>query len=242
MDLLPLAIGKNFQVLRQPPTRRLTMTYSHTQISQYLQCPRSYRHKYLDGWREKETRASLIFGRSFEKALVSFFERQDSSAALFKEWGLYREAQLDYSKGDDWERMLRQGVQLLERLAQDDRIRIRRPQRDMQRKLLRVLPNGNDFVSYLDAIGTLDGQKCLLEWKTTSSRYPEEPEGLLALDPQLVCYSWISGISEVAIVAFVRKRMPEIQCLKAAISDEQRREFGDLVQTPVSQNGAGAFL
>ena len=218
------------------------MTYSHTQISQYLQCPRSYRHKYLDGWREKEARATLIFGRCFEKALISFFGHQDSSAALFKEWGLHREAQLDYSKGDDWERMLRQGVQLLERLAQDNRIRIRRPQRDMQRKLLRVLPNGNDFVSYLDAIGTLDGQKCLLEWKTTSSRYPEEPEGLLALDPQLVCYSWISGISEVAIVAFVRKRMPEIQYLKTSISDEQRREFGDLVQTTISQIESGQFL
>jgi hypothetical protein len=105
-----------------------------------------------------------------------------------------------------------------------------------------VLPNGNDFVSYIDAIGTLDRQRCLLEWKTTSSRYPEEPEGLLALDPQLVCYSWISGISEVAIVAFVRKRMPEIQYLKTSISDEQRQEFGDLVQTTISQIESGQFL
>src|SRR4029077_14462648 len=26
-----------------------------TQISQYLSCPRRYRHRYLDGWREKDT-------------------------------------------------------------------------------------------------------------------------------------------------------------------------------------------
>jgi CRISPR/Cas system-associated exonuclease Cas4 (RecB family) len=32
------------------------MVYSYTQISQYLRCPRSYRYRYLDGWREKETR------------------------------------------------------------------------------------------------------------------------------------------------------------------------------------------
>ena len=30
------------------------MTYSYTQISQYLTCPRRYRHRYLDGWKEKD--------------------------------------------------------------------------------------------------------------------------------------------------------------------------------------------
>jgi PD-(D/E)XK nuclease superfamily len=46
------------------------MIYSYTQIANYLRCPRSYRYRYLDGWREKETRAALIFGRCFEKALA----------------------------------------------------------------------------------------------------------------------------------------------------------------------------
>ena len=31
------------------------MTYSYTQISQYLTCPRRYRFRYLDGWKEKDT-------------------------------------------------------------------------------------------------------------------------------------------------------------------------------------------
>ena len=39
------------------------MIYSHTQISRYLHCPKSYRYSYLDGWREKETRAAMAFGR-----------------------------------------------------------------------------------------------------------------------------------------------------------------------------------
>ena len=96
--------------------------------------------------------------------------------------------------------MFRQGVQLLERLAQDDRVQVSLPDQNLQIKLVRALPNGNDFVAYIDAIGKLDGNRCLLEWKTTTSRYPEEPNGLLALDPQLICYSWISGISEVALI------------------------------------------
>jgi hypothetical protein len=96
----------------------------------------------------------------------------------------------------------------------------------MQVKLVRGVSEGSDFVAYVDAVGTLDGNRCLLEWKTTAARYPEEPDGLLPLDPQLTCYSWISGIPDVAVVAFVRKRVSEIQYLKATISDEQRQEYG----------------
>src|SRR6202163_4230100 len=102
---------------------------------------------------------------------------------------------------------------------------------NMQVRLTRCLSDRNDFIAYIDAIGTIDGKRCLLEWKTTTARYPEEPTGLLALDPQLICYSWISGISDAAVVAFVRKRVPEIQYLKTTITDEQRSEFSQLVGT-----------
>src|ERR1700746_1242774 len=64
---------------------------------------------------------------------------------------------------------------------------------------------------------------------------------LLSLDPPLSCYSWIRGISEVAMVVFVRKHAPEIQYLRASISEEQRQEFGWLVKTTVSQIEAGHF-
>src|ERR1700730_18857500 len=218
------------------------MTFSYTQIAQYLRCPRSYRYRYLDGWKEKDYRATLLFGRCFEQALGAYFRGEDSAAALFSEWAKYRDIQLEFSHGDTWERMFRQGVQLLERLAQDNRIEISQPSRNMQTTLLRSLLNGNDFVAYIDAIGKLDGNRCLLEWKTTTSRYPEEPDGLLALDPQLICYSWMSGISEVAVIAFVRKRFSEIQYLKATITDKQREEFGRMAETTARHFEAGEFL
>src|SRR4029077_12579213 len=74
------------------------------------------------------------------------------------------------------------------------------------------------------------------------SRYPEEPDGLLALDPQLVCYSWITGIAEVAEIVFVRKRLVEVQYLRTTITEEQRREFASLVQETVGQIESGSFL
>ena len=102
-------------------------------------------------------------------------------------------------------------------------------------------PTRNQFVAYIDAIGELDGQRCLMDWKTTTSRYPEAPTGLLTLDPQLICYSWMTGISDVALVVFVRKHQPEIQYLKTSISEEQRREFDRLVATTIGQIEAAQF-
>jgi hypothetical protein len=218
------------------------MTYSYTQVSQYLTCPRRYRHRYLDGWQEKDTRAAMLFGRAFERALGAHFRREDSAAVLFAEWSACQNQGLRFSNGDSWDRMLQQGIQLLDRFCQDNRIRIRQPRRNLQIKFTRRVSEKNDFVAYVDAIGKVDGTRCLIEWKTTSSRYPEEPDGLLALDPQLVCYSWMTGISEVAQVVFVRKRLVEVQYLRTTITDEQRNEFSRLVADTIGRIESAQFL
>ena len=80
-----------------------------------------------------------------------------------------------------------------------------------------------------------------MDWKTTSSRYPDEPLGLLSLDPQLICYSWITGISDVALIVFVRKHSPEIQYLKTTIPEERRLEFGRLLATTIDQIESAQF-
>src|SRR5438477_127559 len=108
--------------LNPPNSRGGLMTYSYTQISHYLACPRRYRHKYLDGWQEKDQRAAMLFGRSFEKALAAYFRREDAAAVLFEEWSAYREGGLEYSGHDTWDSMLQKGFQLLDRFAQDQRI------------------------------------------------------------------------------------------------------------------------
>ena len=218
------------------------MTYSYTQIAQYLSCPRRYKHHYLEGWKEKDTRSTMLFGRAFEEALAAYFRREDPGAVLYRQWAEHQQSRLNYPHGTSWDRMLQQGIQLLERFAQEDRVRIRRPRRDLQVKFSKPISASNDFVAYVDAIGQLDGSRCLLEWKTTSSRYPEEPTGLLNLDPQLVCYSWISGIPDVAQIVFVRKRLVEIQYFRTTITEEQREEFGRLVADTVGRIESAQFL
>ncbi len=43
-------------------------------------------------------------------------------------------------------------------------------------------------------------------------------------------------------MVFVRKHAPEIQYLRARISEEQRQEFGRLVETTTNQIEAGHFI
>jgi CRISPR/Cas system-associated exonuclease Cas4 (RecB family) len=217
------------------------MTYSYTQISQYLTCPRRYRHRYLDGWKEKDTRAAMLFGRAFEQALGAYFRREDPGTVLFQDWSACKDQALRFSNHDTWDRMLEQGIMLLTRFCQDDRVQIHQPRRNLQIKFTRPIGR-NEFVAYVDGIGKLDGTRCLLEWKTSASRYPEQPEGLLALDPQLVCYSWMTGISEVAQVVFVRKRLVEVQYLRTSITDEQRQEFGQLAEDTIRRIESAQFL
>jgi hypothetical protein len=183
----------------------------------------------------------MAFGRCFEKALAAYFSGEDCSAALFKEWGVFRDTPFEYKKGESWDRLVHQGVHLLQKFAQDDRVKIHDPEQNLQVKMTRAIPGGNEFVSYIDAVGRLDGKQCLIDWKTTSSRYPEEPDGLLSLDPQMTAYSWICGIQDVALVVFVRKSLPEIQYLKTSITDEQRREYARLVEMTVKQIESGQF-
>ena len=190
---------------------------------------------------EKDTRAAMLFGRAFERALGAVFRREDPGAVLFNEWSACQSQDLHYSNRDCWDRMLRQGIMLLTRFCQDNRVQVSQPQQNLQTKFTRQIGGNNDFVAYIDAIGTLDGKRCLLEWKTSSSRFPEEPEGLLSLDPQLVCYSWITGISEVAQVVFVRKSLVEVQYLRTTITVEQRQEFGRLVEGTIRRIESADF-
>src|SRR6202162_3496882 len=164
--LRPLQNGNSSRrMLAKAWWQEVPMTYSYTQISQYLRCPRSYRYRYLDGWREKDTRAAMVFGRCFETALGAYFRREDPSAVLFKEWSAFRDTPFEYKKGDSWDRLVHQGVHLLQKFAQDDRVHIPGPKENLQVKMLRTLPESNEFVAYIDALGTVDDTDCLIDWK-----------------------------------------------------------------------------
>ena len=76
------------------------MIYSYTQLSQYLACPRRYRHRYLDGWKEKDTRAAMLFGRAFEQAPAGLLPAaRMPRLALFREWSAHQAGALGVPRG-----------------------------------------------------------------------------------------------------------------------------------------------
>ena len=115
---LPPAVGKSFP--RKPgQSAGGLMTYSYTQISQYLTCPRRYRYRYLDGWKERShPRGDAVWPR-LRTGAGRLFRREDPGAALFSEWSACQGQDLSYSHRDSWDRMLQQGIMLLTRFCQD---------------------------------------------------------------------------------------------------------------------------
>ena len=130
----------------------------------------------------------------------------------------------------------------LETIVIDDEL----PPEIVQRPLMQFYPKATKNLDYTNFWGMAEACAIALleecEWKTSSARYPEEPEGIAALDPQLVCYSWMTGINDVAQVVFVRKRTVEVQYLRATITDQQRLEFETLVEDTVLRIESGLFL
>jgi hypothetical protein len=52
----------------------------------------------------------------------------------------------------------------------------------------------------------------------------------------------MTGISDIAQVVFVRKRLVEIQYFQTTITEEQREEFGRLVDDTIRQIESAQFL
>jgi len=105
---------------------------------------------------------------------------------VFEQWSACKYMGLTYSGNDTWDRTLHKASS-----CWSDSLRT-------TAFVLTVLVQPSKFNSIgpsvlatissptFDAVGELDGTPCVLEWKTTSARYPEEPVGISALDPQLV--------------------------------------------------------
>ncbi len=200
------------------------MNYSYTQIDPFLPSAIRGRQHALEGEPRQGVRANLWFGLAFERALAALFRHEDPVSILFQQWTLCKHRQLVYPAGDSWNSMVWQGVRLLERFVQDGRVDVPDPGHQQQLKFRRRISSRNQFIAVVDAIGKLDGNTCLLEWKASSARYSGDPPEFTEFDPQLLCYSWVTGIERVAQVVFARTRPVEAQYLQAVIKAEIRKK------------------
>jgi hypothetical protein len=54
--------------------------------------PSPYRYRHLGGWREKEGKGAMIFGRCFEAALAAYFAREYSTLTQARKRSLFEKA------------------------------------------------------------------------------------------------------------------------------------------------------
>jgi hypothetical protein len=105
------------------------MIYGYTQISQYLTCPRRYRHRYLDACRRRipVRQCSSAVPSNEHWAPTSYARMQRKHC--FGNGRPIRTRGLHYTNGNSWDRMLQQGIQLLDLFCQGgETCQIERPQ------------------------------------------------------------------------------------------------------------------
>jgi hypothetical protein len=211
---------------RKPDGRPIT-THSYSAGSDFDKCKRLYYLKRVAGWKERDHRASLEFGKALESAIewyhtVGDYQPGATSARFTTLWDNVKDVpNLVYSaKEGNWEDLLQMGQEMCQLYELKlPGLPIREPTFQVNYRK-EVFPDsplaGIHFTAYLDMVqGPSDRGQLLapdpeipaliIDIKTSSTVLPE-PHSILRLDPQLREYAWVTGIEDVAFLWFVKAR------------------------------------
>ena len=191
--------------------------------------PLKYKLKNVDGWREKDTKASFKFGRALESAIQ--FHHENGGKGGFQEftrlWAEHRnDKEVTYTKTEsDWASLNRAGQEMMLLYA------IRLPslpipletsvfQREIEKEVFPGHPEfgGITHAGKLDILVRVDPNHPMLpkvNWKPeyglmrtvivdvkTSALDFDERQGMCAFDSQLRNYAWLTGVRDVAFLWF----------------------------------------
>src|SRR6266404_5998903 len=98
---------------------------SYSRVDRYLHCPEQYRLYYVEGLRPRLTSASLVFGKIVHQALALMFQEGVDPVRFFLDsWRGAKQAEINYSKKESWDKLKDCGQQLLEKFVQEQVPRI----------------------------------------------------------------------------------------------------------------------
>lgn len=202
--------------------------HSYSAGLEFDQCAFKFYLKRVIGWREKDTKAALLFGRAIEDAVQFHHEAkgQGGEAEFERLWIRHVDNdKLIYTKTErNWENLMRAGKEMLRLYA------IRLPslpipldtrfQREFVKEVFPGDPRlgGIEFFGKLDMISYTDPHHPLLKslpwdlkWgltrpliidmKTSGVDF-DDTIGIVAQDIQLRTYAWLTGIFDVAFLWF----------------------------------------
>ena len=191
--------------------------------------PLKYKLQKVDGWREKDTKASFKFGRALESALQFFHENGGAGGLeeFTRLWAEHKDnKEITYTKMEgDWAQLNRAGREMMILYG------IRQPSLPLpletsifQREIEKEVFPGHEKLGGITHAGKLDVivkvdpnhpmlpkvkweekygmfRQLIVDIKTSGLDFDDRP-GMCAFDSQLRNYSWLTGIRDVAFLWF----------------------------------------
>lgn len=186
---------------------------SSSSLDTFRLCRRKFKLSRIDGWKQKDKKASLEFGKCLEDAVKFYHDnglKPGEGVSEFQRlWAKWIDQSLKYTdQENNWKDLNTMGKEFC-RLYEVKlpALPIRNPKWQLQ--FLKKLWPGSDlgdleFMAYVDLLSTLeDGSRIIIDIKTAKSSLDVTP-GMMALDGQLRKYAWVSDINNVAFLNFVK--------------------------------------
>lgn len=241
--------------------------HSYSAGLEFDHCPFKYWLHRIMGWREKDSKAALLFGRALEDA-IQFYHQTGGKLGeeeFIRLWTMCKDKQITYTKKEvNWEGLMRAGREMMRLYI------IRQPALPIpmdtifQRQFTKeIFPNhpklgGIEFFAKLDMIAHADPHHPMLpkiEGKPENGVYRpviidiktsgidlDSTAGIVAHDLQLRSYAWVRGIYDVAFLWF--KKSPHGLAKGYSVTllaDAGRFKAGEEAVV-VSVEDAGAYL
>jgi hypothetical protein len=202
--------------------------HSYSAGLEFDTCPYRFHLKRILGWRERDNKGALLFGRALESAIQFYHDNNGVGGVeeFQRLWIAHKtNEKLTYTaKEISWENLMRAGTDMMKLYA------IRQPSLPIplntrfQREFLKeIFPGderlgGIEFYGKLDAMPLVDPHHPMLlkiDWKEsyglfrplivdikTSGIDLDDTFGIVAHDLQLRTYAWLTGIFDVAFLWF----------------------------------------
>ena len=208
------------------------MNLSPTKISTFEDCGMKFKFRYINHYRAKLDSANLEFGKAIHTAIETFFLDGQLPAEIFQEiWSGFENAELNYSRYDNWEKLMESGTQLMELFIKEEATKFIDCYA-MEDWLKFRVDSQTNFWGRGDWIGRVrlpddETVNAIVDFKTSSKKYDESQ---IDLNDQLTGYyhggkKYPFEIDRVIYVVFVKTKTPYIQWVIGKRNSDQVNEF-----------------
>jgi len=158
----------------------------YSQISAYNKCQQYYKNVYVDKLPSgAPDSAALLFGSACHLGIETIFEKGDGEAVFEAAWEGHKDRAMEFSNGESWDTLNRDGVVLLSKFR---RLHAKHIEPQYVESKLSKAYKDVVFTGTVDLAGTYKGVKSVIDFKT--SAWPYLPEKLV-VNEQLPLYNYM---------------------------------------------------